>query len=249
MLQLIHGRDYFSPSQLKKLAISLASFQEYLTGEKKESSEMDLGTLVHCLVLENHLFFTKFIVLDDSSVIEEIGGARPKSTKAYAEFLARFNDEAAGRQIISVEMYDTAVKIYDRMLALNVIQNYFTDGQAEKEVTGTATYDGIDFPALCRVDYLRDDICVDLKTTSKPLDKFKWDADAFGYDIQASLTNRLTDLPFVLVVVQTVAPFDVGIFSCSDAFMQRGEFKIENALKRYENYDLFENFELFHYEL
>ena len=87
------------------------------------------------------------------------------------------------------------------------------------------------------VDYDKPEFSVDLKTTGKDISKFKFDANSMGYDIQARLTNGINGKPFVFVVVQTVAPYDIAVFTTSDFFLNRGEGKIQEALANYENYE------------
>jgi len=236
-LKLKHGRDYFSPSQLKKLTVSLGAFNSYLNKARYSSSAMDLGTLVHTLFLERDKFDERYFILDDSDIIKEIGGARPTSTKKYSEWKDIQTQLAEGRELISNSLLETAEGIYDRACMLGVIDSFFTDGEAEKTIRGEVTDFDTPFDALAIIDYDAPFNSVDLKTTSKPLDKFKWDADTFGYDIQARLTQAMNGKEFIFVVVQTVEPYDIGVFTTSEYFLDRGKDKINKALANYEFYE------------
>jgi len=239
MLELKHGKDYFSPSQLKKLFVSLGAFNGYLKKVWQPTSSMELGTLIHHRLLEPEVYAEKYITIDDKDIRAEIGGKRPTSTKAYKEWRADAEEEAAkaGKTIIS-EFHDyLANKIYRETVLSGIYDQYLSGGEAEKKFFGDATGFDVDFPAHCIVDYLKEDVAVDLKTTSKPLDKFKYDANSMGYDVQASLTTDITKRPFVFVVVQTVEPYDIGVFTCSDEFYDRGDWKINKALDNYEGWE------------
>ena len=236
-LELIHGKNYFSPSQLKKLFISVGAFNSYLNRKGYHSDQMELGSVVHKLILEPDEFDDVYAVLDDTDIIAQIGGARPTATKAYSAFVDEFKEQAGNKIVISKSIKDLAQLIYDKCSMLGIIDTFFSDGEAEKTVTGVTKGYNEDFDALCIIDYDTDFQSVDLKTTSKPLHKFKYDAYEFGYDIQASLTNSLNGKEFVFVVVQTVEPFDIGIFTISQEFLDRGKEKINQALWNYKAYD------------
>lgn len=236
-LQLKHNKNYFSPSQLKKLYISVGQLNAYLKRTFDTSKQMEFGTLIHTLFLEPHTFEERYYVLDDSEIIKVIGGARPTATKNYATWLNEQKMLAGDKIIISKQDKALAESIFDKAVMLGVIDSFFTGGVAEKTITGVASGFDMDFDGLCIIDYDSDEMSVDLKTTSKPLHKFKYDANELGYDIQARLTNSLNGKEFVFVVVQTVEPYDIGVFTCSDYFMNRGNDKINKALSNYNDYE------------
>lgn len=249
MVEMKHGREYFSPSQLKKLYLSTGNLNSYLAKVFKDTAAMDLGTAVHCALLEPDEFDKRIIVFDDTKIKEKIGGAKPASTKAYREFVSNFREVNLGKLIISKEAKDIIDRIVQNCAMTGVTDNFFTDGEAEKTIRGLVTDYDEDFEALCIIDYDRDDMSVDLKTTAKPLSKFKWDANDLGYDIQANLTHAQNGKEFVFVVVQTVEPFDVAVVTCSDYFMDRGKTKINKALLNYKSYEDEHTSQLIQFEL
>jgi len=237
MLKFKHNKKHFSPSQLKKLYLSVGQLNAYLSKVWTSSKQMDLGTAVHTKLLEPNMWDERYFVLDDVEICKEIGGARPSATKKYKEWLLTVEEENQGKTMLSAEDNKTVETIYAKCAMLGIIDTFFTDGVAEKTVTGTAMGYAELFNALCIIDYDTDFMSVDLKTTSKPLHKFRFDANELGYDIQASLTNSLNGKDFVFVVVQTVEPYDVGVFTLSDYFKNRGKDKINTALKNYASYE------------
>lgn len=248
-LKLKHGRSYFSPSQLKKLFISVSSLNAYLKKTWKATSAMDLGTLVHCMILEPEEFENRYIVLDDSEITKEIGGARPTSTKKYKDWLFDVEESNKGKTLISQKDKAIADIIYRKCAMYGVIDTYFTGGEAEVTIKGEANGYDEKFDGLCIIDYDTDFQSIDLKTTSKPLHKFKFDANELGYDIQASITNSLNQKEFIFVVVQTVQPYDIGIFTCSDFFMKRGADKVNTALANYTHYEDEDSTQILNFEL
>jgi len=236
-LKFIHGREYFSPSQLKKLYISIGSFVSYLNKSYVSSPQMELGSAIHKRLLEPYLFDEQYIVIDDTEICAQIGGKRPKATKAYTEWYADFQLLHHDKIILSTEDSFIIEKIYEVADASGILDTVFNGGIAETEVKKIVKDYDVPFNALAIIDYDSKDFSYDLKTTSKPLHKFKYDANELGYDIQAALTNSINGKPFVFIVVQTVEPFDIGVFTCSKAFLDRGKEKINKALKNYEEYN------------
>ena len=239
VLKMKHGKDYFSPSQLKKLFISLGQLNAYLKKVWTASSSMELGTLVHLRLLEPEKYNKTIRVIDDKDICSEIGGARPTATKKYKEWKAGLESEAKENDWILISGAQDFIinKIYRDCVMAGIIDDYFTGGEAEKTVTGIAQGFDEEFPALCIIDYDKDEVSVDLKTTSKELGKFHFDANSLGYDIQAATTNGVNGKPFIFVVVQTVEPYDIGVFTCSENFMERGVWKVNTALQNYEQYE------------
>ena len=249
MLKLKHGRDYFSPSQLKKLFVSVSSLTSYLKKRWTTTSSMTLGTLVHCLILEPQEFTKRYVVLDDKEILNEIGGARPTASKKYKEWLSGFAEENKGKELVTMKDMAIANKILKKAKSTGIIQEWFTDGKAEVTVKGVAKGYNEEFDGLCIIDYDTDFVSIDLKTTSKPLSKFKYDANELGYDIQASITNSLNNKEFIFIVVQTVEPYDIGIYTCSEFFMNRGKDKVNTALHNYKFYEDEFSSQVFNYEL
>ena len=236
-LKLKHGKNYFSPSQLKKLYISIGQLQAYLTKQFTGTDAMKLGSAVHCVLLEPFDFDNRYIVLDDSKIVAEIGGARPTATKKYREWFNEFEAENKGKIFLTRKEKDIIDKIKQKCDISGITDTYFDSGEAENKITGTVIDFDQQFDALCIVDYDTEFMSVDLKTTSKPLHKFRYDANELGYDIQARLTNAINGKEFVFVVVQTVEPYDIGVFTCSESFMDRGKMKINKALDNYTEYE------------
>ena len=151
-------------------------------------------------------------------------------------------EQGRNKGLIPVDVKNaTALKAIKDNLVLSETELYDTflqGGEAEVTIEGDVEIgggnDGVKFPALAIVDYDLPNVSVDLKTTSGTLDRFKWDAKKYGYDIQARLTSAINHKPFVFIVAQTVEPYDVGYFTCSGMFLHSGENKILEAIDNYE---------------
>jgi len=87
---------------------------------------------------------------------------------------------------------------------------------------------------------------MDLKTTSD-LKGFERSANFFSYDLQAALYLELFnafDFEFIVVDKNTL---DVGIYKCSQKFIDSGKYKLDLAVESYEDYLNTEDLENFVY--
>jgi hypothetical protein len=75
---------------------------------------------------------------------------------------------------------------------------------------------------------------VDIKTTSD-IDKFRYSANAYNYDSQAWIYNQLFGVPMVFVVIEKGSN-RIGIFDCSDEFLDRGREKVKSAVEVWKKF-------------
>lgn len=115
---LMSHEGHLSFSSLKAFADSPASFMEYKMRKKEPTPAMQFGSMLHCLVLEPDEFDTRYLCLDDADIIAQIGGAKPRATKAYKEWYAVTVAEAGNRQIV-----ETNDAISAKIIASNVLHN------------------------------------------------------------------------------------------------------------------------------
>ena len=97
--ELMSGEKALSFSSLKAFRQSPSAFIEYVFKEKKQTDAMFLGVLIHCLILEPEKFEERYTILDDEEKCNEIGGAKPRATKAYKEWRDIFISTAKGEVV------------------------------------------------------------------------------------------------------------------------------------------------------
>ena len=67
------------------------------------------------------------------------------------------------------------------------------------------------------------DMLVDLKTTSKPITEFRKSAFRYNYHRQAAFyLDGFNAKEFVFIVIETNEPHQIGIFRCSEHFIDQG---------------------------
>lgn len=116
--RLMSHEDHLSYSSLSAFAESPKDFINYKLGKKEQTDAMIYGAMLHCLVLEPEDFENRYHVLDDLDMCNQIGGAKPRATKAYKEWREIVQQEAQGKIIVETNDYQTA-----RITAQNIWHN------------------------------------------------------------------------------------------------------------------------------
>lgn len=109
--RLMSHETHLSYSALKAFKDSPLDFIQYKFREKKQTDAMAFGSLVHCLILEPQEFEERYAILEDGDICAQIGGAKPRATKAYKEWKEIFLCEVGDKIVISADMHNMAKSI------------------------------------------------------------------------------------------------------------------------------------------
>lgn len=115
---LMRHESHLSYSSLSAFKKAPSVFIDYKMGVKEETDAMVFGSMVHCLVLEPQDFENRYHCIDDADIINQIGGAKPRATKAYKEWYAVAKSEAGEKILIETDDYLNA-----KIIASNVRHN------------------------------------------------------------------------------------------------------------------------------
>ncbi|WP_182121155.1 PD-(D/E)XK nuclease-like domain-containing protein [Acidovorax sp. FHTAMBA] len=225
-----HGhRDVLSSSMLKDLLVSPAHFMSNLMG-KKSSKQMDLGTVMHMLVLEPHTA---------ASVVALYPG--PLNTVDGRAF----SKANCSRIVMSLQEYlqmqHGAGLVMESGFRGRPFYRYVEEGVVEPSVFYKDPNTGV--ACRTRPDLHHPDFTFDLKTTRHiSLPSFQADAIARHYDLQAymySLARCIfegTSKPkeFIFVPVESSAPYSTCFRPASVNFLENGRAKYEAALGIYK---------------
>jgi len=118
------GNQTLSFSALKAFAQSPQHFVRYKLGDKPQTDAMMLGKVLHCLVLEPQEFDKKFFILNDTEICSQIGGLKPRATKAYKEWVGDQQSKIQGRDIVEMTDYDLAFKMRNSVYENEVMRRY-----------------------------------------------------------------------------------------------------------------------------
>lgn len=186
----------------------------------------DLGGVVHALVLRS----------GDERI--RIIDARDWKSKAAQE--AKREARAAGLTPINRTEFLQATKIAQAVRRHPLASEIFTKGRAEVSFYWIDADTGV--TCRGRVDWLRDDMIVDLKTArygTGTEDAFGRQSATYDYPLSAAvytdgyeaLTGKT--LPFITVTVETAPPYIVRVYRYTDDDLDIGRDRWRRALEEY----------------
>lgn len=214
------GKHALSSSSLKMILKSPKTYRNVIKyGSGDDTPALRAGKLLHWMVLEPHK-------IDELHFVDMAS----RNSKAYKDALAQH-----GEVYLSKEKND-AERVADALLRNEAALRLLN--KAEYEVPEIMMHDGIPFRG--KADILRDDMLVDLKTSSD-LSSFRYSADKYGYDLQAWMYLKMFDKKDFVFLVIDKGSCDIGIFECSDEFLARGEEKFHKAVDTYKHFFQEEN--------
>ena len=216
------GVNALSSSASKKLLDSPYAYYRSLTEKQTNVQALRDGQLIHLMVLEP----------------EKVEGLTfTEGTKASKQYKLAVQ-ELGSHNVFTNSEYYKAKKISERVRSVTDVKKLL-DG-SRFEIPAIDTYNDLAFRG--KADILKDGVVIDLKTTSD-IKSFQRSAHHFSYDLQAALYLELFgafDFKFIVVDKSTL---DVGIFKCSQDFIDSGRRKLDIATERYYDYLQTENIE------
>ena len=206
------GSNALSSSSAKKLLQSPKAYLKSLNVNQDAQPLRD-GRLVHLSVLEPHK-------IKDLTIVEG-----SKATKGFKEAVL----DLGSANVYTRSEFNNANKIADAVLKCSEVTSLLQG--AEFEVPQAKMIDGLPFRG--KADILKDNVVIDLKTTSD-ITKFRWSAKHFSYDLQAALYLKMFEADEFIFVVVDKDSKDIMICDCSDEFINNGLVKLDRAIEQYK---------------
>jgi hypothetical protein len=218
------GQNALSSSALKKLLQSPKAYQASLRQSDSSQALRD-GQLVHMSILEKHK-------IKDLVIIEGT-----KARKEYKDAVAEYGE----RNVFTESEVNNAYWIADAVHSNNEASYLLSD--CDYEVPGVSMIEGIAHRA--KADAITKDrkVIIDLKTTSSDIEDFKWSAKKFKYALQASLYLKIFGAEEFIFLVIDKNTKDIGIFTCSDMFLEYGLIDVYAGIQAYKDFFLQPNSE------
>lgn len=211
------GSNALSSSSCSKLLESPKSYLSSLNERGGESQPLRDGWLFHCKILEPEKWKDIYFV-DVAS----------KASKVYKEALSTHDKVFTLKEKFNAE--DLSEIVLSNSKCVDMLRGARTEVPAIGEI--------FDIPFRAKADVLGGDYIVDLKTTSGDLQKFRWSADKWNYDMQMYIYCTLFDISyknFTFVVVDKFSKA-LGVFECSKDFYESGKHKTQQAINIYKSF-------------
>tara|TARA_Y100000114_G_scaffold53473_1_gene48803 strand:+ start:1233 stop:2009 length:777 start_codon:yes stop_codon:yes gene_type:complete len=236
-----NDKDYYSDwkyitnSQLGYIKKGWEYYMMMKNGVKLDSPALRFGNLLHTLILEPEKYQEKFFVLNDEDRPEPTKSMASKLNKAWKnKMLTKIEND--NKILIDLNQYNLALTLRDKVKSFKIINDFIHN--SKKEIAKT----WLDFNTLVeckgKVDMLIDDnMIIDIKTTSKPITQFKKSAFTYDYHRQAAFySDGFNVKEFIFLVVETNEPYQVGLFRCSEEFLDRGRQECFSLLNTYKDF-------------
>lgn len=240
-------------STLRHLAVSAKLLKWRVEHPQKDTPAMLQGRAIHCAILEPAEYPKRWVTAGACEGTTKAGsrcesqGSLVLADKWYCRVKGHAPAEAAvpaaGMEVLTLE--DRAVVEYCAAAVRDhkVAARFLKDGLAEHELEWVDPATGV--ACRGRLDYLRPDQVVDLKSTreetvrgfTREVAQRLYYGQLAWYHDGAIAANRLTaDAPMpVIVSVSTAEPFDVAVYRLSKTAYRAGQILYRDFISRYRD--------------
>ena len=219
-------------SSLKKILESPAHYQAALKFKMVPTPAMEMGTALHCRVLDGATAFDRQYVKKPDGL-----SLATKEGKAWKAELGRKKVLSEGGKDDPWGSVQGMTEALGRLAYFDPTQE---DYIKHNEVSIYWEWEGVQCKArLDRVD-IENSLVLDLKTTdSVEPELFTKKVVGLGYDFQAAAYSIAAEaafgkpFKFIFVCVERKAPYTVSLFEVSDEMIEEGKRKFDRAIKIY----------------
>jgi len=214
------GKHAMSSSSIKLLQSPKSYYNITTYGDEKDSKALQIGTLIHTMILEPEMFAERFEVVDVQSRV----------AKAYKEANAKSN-----KIVLTAKDYDDNMRIVDAALRNEHVLDLIRGCEFEKPEI--QMLEGYAFRAKADIYDARYNFMCDLKSCSE-INGFKYSADKYGYDVQAWIYCTMFQVPAdnMKFLVIDKGSLDIGIFDVKQSFLDKGYAKVKQSLQNYKHF-------------
>jgi len=213
------GKQFLSNSNIEALLSNPLS----MNAPQPPNPNFAIGGYFHTAILEPDKL-NKYKIINTTT----------RNTNVYKEL-------SSGEICLLQHEVDNIELLKDKMLSNKVCESLIRGFNVEYEVPGIVEIDSVMWKGKADIINHDEGLIVDLKTTSD-LAGFSYSAKKYNYDSQAYIYKKLFgyDLVFIAIDKKT---HQIGIFDCSDRFLQGGEDKVKQAIDAYKLFFKTEDFD------
>lgn len=217
---LMRHEGALSFSSLSKFKESPKTFIDYKLKKIEQTDAMIFGSMVHCLILEPDEFESRYHILEDAEICAEIGGAKPRATNEYKDWVKEQEGIAGRKTIIDKSNFDAA-----NIMSLNVTHNYAAKKILKKAIVHEYEIEWFykNFKFKGYIDGYGEDLIFDLKTcTDAEPRTFQRDIINNEYYLQAAMYLKgIGEVkPYYIIAIDRSG--GVSVHQLSDALIEHG---------------------------
>lgn len=241
-------------STLKHIHTSAKLLKWRVEHAMADSEPLKMGRSIHCAILEPAVYESRWVSVTACNATVKSSGERCKSegslfsdglwyckVKGHAPAGAT-DTPGEGLEVIGAAGRELTKLCADAVAAHGPASKLLQGGKAEQKIEWTDPESGIECRG--RVDYLRPNDLVDLKSTRREtVREFMADAARSMYHgqlawyhfgaIEAGRLPKDADLPYI-VSVSTAEPYDVAAYQLSDITLQAGLILVRDLVRKYQ---------------
>lgn len=225
-----HATPEISSSNIKTALKSMGKYKAQLDGESvfKTTPAMELGTLVHALVLEPHTFADQF------AVSEKFDGRTNAGKAGKAAFLLA-NE---GKIIVNVDQMEIAQAMAKAVMQHEEVKLLFAVEGIVFEHSGFCYDPETELRVKYRPDIRTDHFIADLKTCADASkEEFARSISKFGYHVSAAHYLKCdrdlfgtTHGQFIFICVESTFPYEVAVYTLKSTAIDHGYDQCSKAL-------------------
>jgi hypothetical protein len=204
------GQQFLSNSNIMTLLTNPFALRE----KQQPNINFLIGGYFHTAILEPDKL-KKYRIVEAST----------RNTNIYKEM-------SGGEMCLLQHEVDHLEVMIDKVMANEVCRGLIRADNNDYEVPGIAEICGQMWKGKADILNHSEKLIIDLKTTSN-LNDFKYSAKKYNYDSQAYIYKQLFGYDMVFMAIDK-GTSQIGIYDCSDTFLETGKFKVEKAVEAYE---------------
>ena len=206
------GKQFLSNSDIKALIDNPLNFKK----PSPPNPAFVVGSYFHTCILE-----------PDKLEKFKIVKSKTRNTKEYKEI--------AGEDICLLQHEVHQIELMrEKVLEIDLFKDLILDGAVEYEQPGLVELEGMQWKGKADILNHSSQLIIDLKTTNN-INTFASSAHKFNYDSQAYIYSKMFNMDLIFIVVDKKT-HQLGLFDCSDKFLQSGQNKVALAVQAYNDF-------------
>jgi len=206
------GKQFLSNSDIKSLIENPLNFKK----PSPPNPAFVVGGYFHTCILE-----------PDKLEKFKIVKSKTRNTKEYKEI-------AGGDICLLQHEVDQIELMREKVLENDLFKDMILDGAVEYEKPGLVELEDMTWKGKADIVNHSQQLVIDLKTTSN-INSFASSAYKFNYDSQAYIYSQMFNMDLIFIVIDKKT-HQLGLFDCSDKFLQSGKNKVALAVQAYNDF-------------